>query len=246
MKGNATVFCIKLADVVFRIEPMFSYLQEYCVEYIVNEPADVVIQTKPEDIAFERERSKKEAEQMYSDAYLETLAVYRRIAELMPAYDTLLFHGSVIAVDGAGYLFTAKSGTGKSTHTKLWREQFGTRAVMVNDDKPLLKVTKDCVIAYGTPWDGKHKLSTNIAVPLKAVCILSRSEDNHIEEISPREAYQMLLQQTYRPLEEAGVVRSLQLIDKMMKNTKFYRLGCNMNPEAARVAFEGMNGERMN
>lgn len=117
---------------------------------------------------------------------------------------------------------------------------------MVNDDKPLLKVTKDCVIAYGTPWDGKHKLSTNIAVPLKAVCILSRSEDNHIEEISPREAYQMLLQQTYRPLEEAGVVRSLQLIDKMMKNTKFYRLGCNMNPEAARVAFEGMNGERMN
>ena len=244
MKGNATAFCIKLADVVFDIEPMFSYLREYCVEYIVNEPAEEVIQTKPEDIAFERERSVKEAEQNYSDAYLETLAVYRNIAERMLAYDTLLFHGSVIAVDGMGYLFTAKSGTGKSTHTRLWRERFGNRAVMVNDDKPLLKVTEDSVIAYGTPWDGKHRLSNNIAVPLKAICILTRSEENHIEEISPGEAYQMLLQQTYRPKNGAFMLQTLELIDRVMKNIRFYRLGCNMSPEAARVAFEGMNGEK--
>lgn len=248
MECRADAFCISLAEVVFRVEPVFSYVQEYCKEYIVNEPAEVVIRIENADIAFERERSKKEAEREgspvmeYSDAYLETLAVYRKIAERLPLLDTLLFHGSVIAVDGMGYLFTAKSGTGKSTHTGLWRELFGNRAVMVNDDKPLLKVTKDRVIAYGTPWDGKHRLSTNISVPLKAVCILTRDKVNHIEEIEPREAYQMLLQQTYRPMDKASMVQTLRLIDGMMKNTRFYRLGCNMNPEAAKVAFEGMNG----
>lgn len=246
--NRAIPFCIKLAEVVIRIEPMFDYLREYCQEYITEEQSAFTVRTENADIVFERERSAKEAEgegslvMEFSDAYLETLAVYRQIAERLPLLDTVLFHGSVIAVDGAGYLFTAKSGTGKSTHTRLWREQFGNRAVMVNDDKPLLKVTKDRVIAYGTPWDGKHRLSTNISVPLKAVCILTRDKVNHIEEIEPREAYQMLLQQTYRPMDKASMVQTLKLIDGMMKNTRFYRLGCNMNPEAAKVAFEGMNG----
>ncbi len=250
MKQNcrlAKPFCIRLADTAIRIDPMFDYIREYCRDYLADEPAVFAVRVEPGDIAFERERSAKEAERegradgIYSDAYLETLAVYRKIAEQMLAYDTLLFHGSVIAVDGAGYLFTAKSGTGKSTHTRLWRERFGDRAVMVNDDKPLLKVTEDSVIAYGTPWDGKHRLSTNCSVPLKAVCILTRSEENRIEEISPGEAYQMLLQQTYRPRDGASMLQTLKLIDGMMKNTGFYRLGCNMDPDAARVAFEGMN-----
>lgn len=120
----------------------------------------------------------------YTDAYLETLAVYRKIAEWMPMYNTLLFHGSVIAVDGKAYLFTAKSGTGKSTHTRLWREYFGERAVMINDDKPLLRITQEGVFAYGTPWDGKHRLSTNISAPLAGICILRRGNDNSIRMIT--------------------------------------------------------------
>lgn len=243
---RAAAFCIKLADVVIRIEPMFDYIREYCGGYLTEEEEAFTVRTEPGDIAYERERSVKTAEQEgrtdggYSDAYLETLAVYRKIAERMLSFGTLLFHGSVIAVDGTGYLFTAKSGTGKSTHTRLWRERFGDRAVMVNDDKPLLKITDGGVTAYGTPWDGKHRLSTNMAVPLKAICILTRSTENHIEEIQPKEAHQMLLQQCYRPMGGEAMLQTMRLLDGMMQNTRFYRLGCNMNPEAARVAFEGM------
>lgn len=246
---RAVPFCIRLADTVIRIEPLFDYIGEYCREYITEGQESFTVRVEPEDIDFERERSAKEAEREgrvdaeYSGAYLETLAVYRKIAEQMLAYDTLLFHGSVIAVDGAGYLFTAKSGTGKSTHTRLWRELLGNRAVMVNDDKPLLKITEAGVTAYGTPWDGKHRSSTNIAAPLKAVCVLTRDAVNHIGEIEPREAYQMLLQQSYRPMDKASMMQTLKLIDGMMKHTRFYKLGCNMEPEAARVAFEGMNAE---
>lgn len=249
-ENRATPFCVRLADTVIRIEPMFEYVREYCREYITKEQAAFTVRVEVSDIAFERERSAREAERAgrtddsYSDSYLETLAVYRRIAEDLPMINTVLFHGSVIAVDGQGYLFTAKSGTGKSTHTGLWRELLGSRAVMVNDDKPLLKITEKGVFAYGTPWDGKHRLSTNISVPLKAICVLTRDTDNHIAEIQPKEAYQMLLQQAYRPMDRGAMIQSLKLIDEMMKMTKFYRLGCNRNVDAARVAYEGMSGEK--
>lgn len=244
--NRSEAFSIRLADKIIRIEPMFVEIKEYCKEYIADGEPDVSISVEEADIAYERESSIKEAKLEgnigvnYTDAYLETLAVYRQIAEKVLMYDTLLFHGSVIAVDGIGYLFTAKSGTGKSTHTRLWREYFGSRAVMVNDDKPLLKVTEDGVFAYGTPWNGKHRLSTNISVPLKAICILTRAEDNSIEELRPKEAYQMLLQQTYRPKDAKAMMQTLKLIDKIMKKTRFYRLGCNRELEAAKVAFEGM------
>ena len=158
----------------------------------------------------------------------------------MPYYDTILFHGSVVAVDGAAYLFTAASGTGKSTHVALWRKLFGERAVMVNDDKPLLHIG-DVVTAYGTPYDGKHKLSNRIAVPLKAICILTRAETNSIVPVTKSEAYPMLLQQVYRPNDVFALQKTLGLIDKMAEKVGLYRLGCNMDIEAAKVAYDGMN-----
>lgn len=209
-------------------------------------PVYFSIATTQSDIDFEREKSAREDTKegipirQFSDAYLETLAVYRKIADHLLSYDTLLFHGSVIAVDGEGYLFTAKSGTGKSTHTRLWREYFGERAVMVNDDKPLLHITDSGVTAYGTPWDGKHRLSSNIAVPLKGICILTRDIKNHIEQADPHAAYPMIVQQTNRPLTADGMKQTLSLIDRMLNVVPVYHLGCNMEPEAAKVAYEGM------
>lgn len=147
---------------------------------------------------------------------------------------------SVIAVDGAGYLFTAKSGTGKSTHTRLWRDYFGDRAIMVNDDKPLLHIVDSGVIAYGTPYNGKHRLGNNISVPLKAICILTRSAENHIEPITGNQAYTILLQQVYRPADMLKIEKALELVDRLADRVKLYRLGCNMNISAAKVAFEGM------
>lgn len=198
------------------------------------------------DIDVEREKSAREdavegiPTRQYSDRYLEELAVYRKIAEKMLDYDTILFHGSVVAVDGIGYLFTAKSGTGKSTHTYLWREYFGTRAVMVNDDKPLLHISENGVIAYGTPYNGKHRLGANISVPLKAICILTRASDNHIEPITREQAYTMLLQQVYRPADMLKMTETLALVDRLADSIKLYQLGCNMDISAAKVAFEGM------
>lgn len=243
---------IRLADKVMEIHGLFTYFQDYCKDYIcgTDEPADIVISIDEADI--QKERSKAATENInqgvevisYSDEYLETLAIYRKVADELLKFDTLLFHASVVAVDGEGYLFTARSGTGKSTHTKLWMDYFKDRAVMVNDDKPLLKVTEDGVYAYGTPWDGKHRRSSNISVPLKGICILGRSADNHIERISDRkqirQIYPVIVQQTHRTTNPDRVLKTMQLIDELMKKVPLYRLGCNMDPEAALVSYEGM------
>ena len=236
----------KIADKVIEVSSIYEDVHEYCKDYATNEQSDFSVTITPEDIAAEKQKSDSEyayeglPAPNFPDALLEETAVYRKIAEIMPGYDTFVFHGSVIAVDGVGYLFTAKSGTGKSTHTRRWREYFGERAVMVNDDKPMLKVTGNGVIAYGTPYNGKHGLGTNISVPLKAICILTRGEENSIVRIDKSEAYPMLVQQVYRPQNSMQLMKTLDLVDTMAESVKLYKLVCNMEIEAAKIAFEGM------
>lgn len=241
-------FKIRLADKIIEISAIHKYIADYCKEYISTETLDFSVQVTQSDIDFEREKSKQEdikeniPIRHFSDDYLETLAVYRKITDEMLEYNTILFHGSVVSVDNIGYLFTAKSGTGKSTHTNLWREFFKERAVMVNDDKPLLRVTENGVTAYGTPWNGKHRLSTNIGVPLNAICVLERSDENHIQKVTAESVYNMLVQQVYRPQNPQKLLKTLQLIDVLADSVKLYRLGCNMDISAAETAYNGMKG----
>ena len=227
----------QFAGKTVEVNSLYGQVHSYCAEYLTNEPADFAVTITQADIDYERSRAETPG---WPDAYLEELAVYRKISEKMPDYDTILFHGSVIAVDGAAYMFTAKSGTGKSTHTALWRRLFGERAVMVNDDKPLLHIG-DVVTAYGTPYDGKHRLSNRIAVPLKAICILERAAENSIVKITREEAFPMLVQQAYRPNDVFALQKTLTLVDRLADKVELYRLGCNMDIEAAQVAFDGMN-----
>lgn len=238
----------KIADKVIEVTSIYEKVHEYCKEYITDENADFSVTIKADDIIVEKRKTDSEYAYEglplpnFSDDLLEETAVYRKIAERMPEYDRFVFHGSVVAVDGQGFLFTAKSGTGKSTHTRLWRELLGEKAVTVNDDKPLISVRDNGIIIYGTPYNGKHRLGANISVPLKAICILTRGEKNSIVRIDKSEAYAMLLQQVYRPRDPLQMAKTLKLVDKLAANTELYKLACNMNIEAAEVAYNGMKG----
>ena len=242
---------IQLAGQVFLIQCRHPLVENRFRGYESKDMDGIPICIHECDLAYERDKSIREAQLeriqpiAYPEEYLEFVAIQRKIAEELFRYDTLLFHGSVVAVDGVGYLFTAKSGTGKSTHTRLWREVFGDRAVMVNDDKPFLKITENGVYACGSPWNGKHGLGTNITVPLKAICILDRGEENEIHPITPQEALLMLFQQSNRPQDPQKMPQYLTLLDKLAAQTSFYHLHCNMNPEAAITAHRGMcDGQR--
>ena len=236
----------KLADVPVQVTSLYDEVQTMCAPYSTTEVPQLHIATTAEDIEAEGRKSDEERlqeglpEYHFPEPYLESLAVYRQLATQLTAKGVLLIHGSVIAVDGEGYLFTALSGTGKSTHVRLWRELFGDRAVMVNDDKPLISVKGNVPLVFGTPWDGKHHLSTNISVPLKAIIHLQRGKENSIEPLTPAAMLPVLLQQTFRPQSPTGTLQVMQGLDALSRGVKFYSLHCNMQPEAARIAYEGM------
>ena len=239
-------FTMEIAGRRVGVTALYENVRAYCRDYLCEGEPDFTVAIAPEDIDLEREISCREAELEgrpapdFSPGVLEITAVQRKIAEQLLGFDTILFHGSAIAVDGQCYLFTAKSGTGKSTHTRLWREMLGEKAVMVNDDKPFLRIQDGVVTAYGTPWNGKHHLGENISMPLKAICILERGEENRIQAITAQEALPMILQQTHRPKDPRRLGKYLELVDGLTRSVAFYRIHCNMDPQAARVAYEGM------
>ena len=245
-----TDFIIQLAGQVVSVNALFYSTLDYCKSYLSCREPDVSVITTMENLSLERQKAAREDAleglpvRNLSDNLLEITALQRKIVEEFIPRDILLFHGSVIAVDGNAYLFTAKSGTGKSTHTRLWREVFGDRAVMVNDDKPFLQMTENGVVAWGSPWNGKHRLGSNIGVPLKSICILQQSAENWIKPITAAQALPMLLQQSQRPRDPANLGKYMDLVERLAGHVEFYRMGCNMDPEAALVSYEAMSRGR--
>jgi hypothetical protein len=244
-----TSFKMKLCGKNVLASVFYESTVAFCSDYLSDfETPDVVIELSPIDIATEQRKFDRERELEGLSPYaapkeeLETLALYRKIADRFINFNIILFHGSCISVDGEAYLFTAKSGTGKSTHTRLWRELFGARALMVNDDKPLIEINDGNITVYGTPWNGKHRLGNNVSMPLKAICILDRAENNTIKEVIPLTEFPKILSQTYRTDDAEFMKKTLSLLDSMLKSVKVYRLGCNMDISAAEISYNGMKG----
>lgn len=242
-------FNMKVAGQVAQVTSLFESTRDYCRSYLTEENADFSVTVTREDLVFEQEALYAEAleegirARRFTDPFLERTAIQRKFAEHLFDCDTLLFHGSAVAVDGEGYLFTAKCGTGKSTHTRLWRQVFGPRAVMVNDDKPFLQITEGGVRMHGAPWSGKHGLDTNITVPLKGICILQRGPENRIRRIGPEEAMEMLRKQGYCPLENRKQQRFRELVDALAEKTSLWLMECNKDEQAALVSHKAMSGK---
>ena len=154
----------------------------------------------------------------------------------------MMLHASCVVVDDKAYLFTAPSGTGKSTHTKLWLKQFGDRAFILNDDKPALRFEDGVWYAYGTPWSGKHNISRNARVPVAGIAAVTRSKINEIRPFGGVEAIGFLMSQAVRPKTGQYRVLVLEILDKLMSHVPIWMLKCNMEPEAVTVSYKAMSG----
>ena len=240
-------FNIRIAGCSAAVRSLFASTRDYCGRYLTEEVPQCQIAVSREDLAFEQESLRQEALEegikvrVFSEPFLERAAIQRKLAEFLFEQNVLMTHGSTVAVDGKAYLFTAKCGTGKSTHTRLWRQVFGQRAMMVNDDKPFLKLTEAGVLACGSPWSGKHGLDTNVTLPLQGICILTRGKENRIRRICPEEALPMLLHQSYCPVEKAKRARFETLVQLLAERTPLWHMACNMDPSAAEVSHNAMS-----
>lgn len=240
------VFTAELAGIPIEIRCRHGYNRYFLSDYM-TEKAPVISAAPTEEDCL---RIRRQLEQMaaregrppenYADWFLENNAIHALIAEQMPEYGVLLLHGSALCLDGEAFVFTASSGTGKSTQARLWRETYGDRVRMINDDKPLLRLEGGTVLVCGSPWDGKHHLSQNASAPLRAVLRVERSKENHLEPMSGADAFELLLRHCYIPEMPERKLRSMALITRISEMASFYSLHCNTDPEAVQVAGKGL------
>ena len=239
-------FTIEIAGCVIEVQPMFASTREYCKRYLTDREADFRLVVTREDLAFEQTQLEKEAIEQsirprkFPEPFLERATILRRSAEYLLPRGSLLMHGSTVGIDGGAYLFTAPCGTGKSTHTRLWRQVFGERVLMVNDDKAFLRISEDGVSACGSPWSGKHGLDTNVQLPLRGICVLERGSENVIVRTETVEILPLLREQLlgYTKAEDLGA--AYELLDELLKLVPVWHLTCNMKPEAAMISYEAM------
>lgn len=200
------------------------------------EVIDVVLNISDESFQKTREElsalSKEDVEYVYTGSIF-----YHALIE----FGGLMLHSSAVVVDGYAYLFSADSGTGKSTHTELWLKKFGERAYILNDDKPAIRIEDGVAYAYGTPWSGKNDINKNAKAKLKGICFISRGEKNEIEKVDSGSIIPEIMKQTIRPSNEKIMDLLLNNIEKLLEIVPFYRMKCNMDIEAAEVAFGMMN-----
>ena len=177
-----------------------------------------------------------------SEYYCSAYSFYTQLVN----FNGLMLHSSAVVMDGRAYLFSAPSGTGKSTHTKLWLEVFGEKATILNDDKPALRRIDGKWYAYGTPWSGKHDISINTRVPLGGICILRRGEVNKIEPYGGSGAIKSVFEQTPKYSNSDYVGKVLDLLDQLLREVPVWQMECNMDPNAARMSYAAMSGRKEN
>ena len=235
-------FVMEVAGLVTQVQPMFFSTREYCRPYLSERKPEFFIEVTGEDLIRQQVLLDQEADaeglrrRKFTDPFLERTVIQEKIAEKLLERDTLLLHGSTVAVDGQAYLFTAPCGTGKSTHTRLWREVFRDRAVMVNDDKVFLQLRQDGVWAYGSPWTGKHGIGNNISATLKGICFLRRGTENRIQKADPEKWLPELIHQCFLPEE-----RYASLVQQLAKRIPLWEMTCTKDPQAATIAYETMS-----
>lgn len=230
------------AEIVCRYEENRAFLRDYLTDkapLFTIEPTDDDLRRMQAE--FDRmAEAEGDTPHPYSEEFLENNSIHSLLAEKMTEHNVLLMHGSALCMDNEAVIFTAVSGTGKSTHSRLWRENYGERVYMINDDKPMLRFEDGRILVCGTPWDGKHHLSRNVCIPLRAVVSLERDTVNHIEPMAKADAFPVLMKQALT-LKKPAVMGRIMKMEKMLLDTvSFYKLGCNMLPEAAVTAHDAI------
>lgn len=151
----------------------------------------------------------------------------------------IVMHASSIAWNGKGILFTAPSGTGKSTHVKLWEKYLGNAVTVVNDDTPAIRFKDEEPILCGTPWSGSSDKFVNLEVPIKAIVVLSQAPRNSIRRLRIFEALQMVMPRFFLPyFDEKLMDKAYIVLEKILTRIPIYYLQCRPDKEAMELVYE--------
>ncbi len=228
----------KIADLYIGIENSSAFTNEYLKDYLSDaKDYDFCVCVNQEMIDYE----KQIAVEKVAEKYYELTAILREICKIIVKdYNGFFLHCSCLEYEGGAYIFTAKSGTGKSTHSRLWREVFNDKVTMINDDKPIVRLIDDKFYIYGTPWNGKHSLSNNVKAEIKAIYYLYQAKENNTNKCEPIMAISKLLSQTVLPDDKGSMDNLLSMLEKLVSKTPVFDLYCNISQEAVHTALNAL------
>lgn len=189
------MFKIKVAEIVVEIDNRFSYIYDYCRDWLCDGTPDFRAQVTPAELNFYIENCGYEV----TPAVVERILISRKIAAKLPPFSAFLIHGGVVEYEGHGIIFSAKRGIGKTTHIDLWKKAFGDKVRIVNGDKPVIRRQGDDFVAYSTPWRGKEDYGDNSSVKVDTLCFIKRADKPSVEKISAKQAWTRLCRQTVYP-----------------------------------------------
>ena len=224
-KSDMNHFSIEIAGLIIGIDAISTGIYGYCIRYLTDKSPVVRVGITEEELHKEILKNKK-YRKVPNEVYLESIGIYRKIAEYALSHDVLLMHGAVIAHKKDAFMFVASSGTGKTTHIRQWLLN-DKEAYVVNGDKPLIRINSKEAFACGSPWNGKEEMGTNATVRLNAIIILERSNENHIEEIPFKAAYPYLLEYSHRPEDIAKMKKTIDLLMRLNGKVRFFKFYIN-------------------
>ncbi len=224
----------RIAEMNIAVEARNERVYEYMRDYLTDSD-EYELYIEPDDEMIERERQIGEEihQRVQSDYMCESVAILRVICDYIINKGGFFLHCSCLKYKGEAIIFTAPSGTGKSTHSSLWRRHFGDEVEMINDDKPLVREKDGRFYIYGTPWRGKHGIGSNISAPIRAIVFIRQEHENIAEDMKPFEALSLLMQQTVLPTDSSKDMSTLlDLLGRMIESVQMYKLGCTISDEA--------------
>lgn len=233
----------KIADIITDIKLKFRYFESIAEDYLYtgNEPVQIKISIREDYI---RKRAEKNTHITLGD--LETIFLADSFNKKILKYNAIFLHSSAILYKGKAYLFSADSGVGKSTHTKLWIKKFGKENVqIINDDKPIIRFIDNDWYVYGSPFDGGSGINKNIRAILGGIIFLERAEENSISKLNKNEVFSRIYKNTIKiALDNEYANYMLTTANKLISENNFYLLKCNMNVESAEICERFLNNGR--
>lgn len=223
-----------IADLVTEFTPIYDYLNNFAKPFIYkgNRKSDIVLNISEDRIKKFQKRMEEGTPLSHTESFLYSNAFNKAAIK----YNTMLVHSSALVYKGGAYLFSAESGVGKSTHTRLWQQAFGDKVRIINDDKPVVQIRDSECIVYGTPFDGGSGIANNESAPLKAIVFIERGEHNSVRVPNTSEIIKNLYFSTARMVDKETADSMLLNFEKLIGLTKFYILTCNMDISAAYTA----------
>ncbi len=223
----------KIADFVVDFKNPSSAAQVFLKDYSSTEKPQFEIELTEDELA----RARTITAASNSIVQAELTAFHTKLLSFLPLHNAMFLHASLIEVNGVGVAFTALSGTGKSTHTLLWQKLLGDKVQIINGDKPIVCFEDKIPYGYGTPWCGKEHWGKNARTPIKHICFIERSEYNACERISSKDSLNKIFSQIFIPENPAAALKTLELLDTLLKSVNIWVIKCNTDISAAKTAY---------